>query len=658
MIRNIEGFIPNILLEKHEDRKAKTVDYTFTLFRKLPRRLRREMMKRQIRFESLEKKYFAKKLYRNSMCVMMKGSGFTGADYLMIVEKARKMGLEVFPYVDAATGGGRGGQGWGKVFITKTNLMDELLSEIGIAEEFRKLSLPKQLTRFHKFLGRLDKIAHKPVIKIIPDDVVYEGVLPAEDEWMAKNNFVMGEKTTGPAKGLIFPKSAIIAAETDPDKRKALEEILSGADLYVPEGENKLKLDPAKLSRVLCVNRELRPEFAISTMLKNDHSEELGRNPRKSHDMMALERRTPHCHVDDIKAAYETGVFTEELFETCFTYLDKRANERKLNDVGKKIKGGMQPRHPEIWPDVDRALFTVWNNRLQPRVPGVYGVAMPLEYVPADVERKVGMGVRWPSQTCIRHEYAVWNNMVAVPAAIMQLQGGDFDRDSYCVFEEKVVHTGLDWTQHRARLEEWFKMPEKVESKDEVTDIHQVVATILDQYAGCGQMFNRGKTVVDYARVIGWGYWRTLELENRISNTYVQPYINGFKYAANLMTVPKAYELANAYGIPTDEEDTDLARTAGFFNVLRSPRFGRMSAVIEAGSEEGAKGDAASYYERVASQVKDWTFHYSEEEEALLHWDELQAEAVMGTAAPAKYTGVRDAVVAKMVDKMVGKIVA
>jgi hypothetical protein len=551
-----------------------------------------------------------REIVNGATSIMKFGGSFDGARFLEIANRVKLKGKHVFPHIKDAHGGGQGAQAWGVIHITETDKYEDLLKRLDITEEMHKLPIEKQLTRIQKFLSRMDSLKVKPKIKLIPDGLLHEGLIAAEPEWMVKNNLVFAEKTTGPMKGLLIHKQHFIDSAETEIKRKMLEELLTGADLYAPNNENKIKLPVEKLERLLHVERTLVPEKAISTKLKHPITGELGRNPVLSHDLQALMRTTPKPRLDDIKALYEKGEWTEELIEHMFGYWDEKTQKTKLRMEGEMIKSGVSPHDPAVKAKTMRAAWTLTSHRLQPSTPGVYGVAIPLEIVPNDVQRQWGWINRWPWMMPMWAEYAVYQDCIAVGDKIMKLFGGDFDRDLMVAY--KFTHTGINFTKMYDRLSDWMKTPEKKDVEKQTKTREEVIAFILDQYSGCGQIFNSGKVVVDTARYEGWSYWKCLELEARITATWVQPFINGFKNAGFEGKLPTVFELATEYKVPTH----NLMRIGQFFSVVRTGIAG-LDNIIKIGNELGVKADSLSYYERVVSIFKDWKTLEAHEEDGM-----------------------------------------
>jgi len=546
--------------------------------------------------------------------VMKFGGGFEGKEFLEFAKRIHDKGMVIAPFVKDANGGGRGARAWGLIHAVPKGTVENILETLDVKEEFEKLPPEKQLARITKFLGEMDELEHKPTVKIIPDFSEYEGLLPADDEWMAKNNLPFGIKATGPVKGLIVPKSYFINAAKTEMEQKIMTELLSGADIFVPESENKIKLSAEKLTKTIHVIRNITPEKRFSRNLKKgDNTDALGRNPTFAFDLQALLGHTPTPDLSEEKAFYEKGEWSEELLDNLFGFDDKKTEpvSRKLRREGELIKNGVNPHDPEVRDEAMKALWTRIRTRLQGKLPGIYGVAMPISLLPVGVRKKRGYITRYPWIFPILADYAIHEHCIFLDTELMKMFGGDFDGDQIAVFHRKRLDTGLVYPNMKGTLKEWMKMPEKTNASHGDKPQEEVIAYILGQYAGCGRIFNAGKIVVDTARAEGWTQEAICELDAKITGSKVQTYINGFKNAG-CEEVPSLSDLAGMFNVPAKR----LNRQRAFYRALRSP-MGGIDMVVESATDLNADPKSPAYYERtIAINFKDWEYTTSADMEA------------------------------------------
>jgi hypothetical protein len=605
MKKNFAAYIPEYVVSENQKEKTLTV----TALAKLSESDRRQVIIHGKTIDPNRPLY--NRVVASAHSIAHKYGPFTGKMFKTLAERTTSKGNFVFPLLKDLLGGSQGATAWGTMHVTTTDEYTALLDSLGIKTEFLALSKEKQLARLSKLVGKCEKFAHLPEVKLISDGLVAEGLIPCARAWMEENGLVFGEKAAGVCKGLFVPADEIVnAAETDIE-RQILAETFTGADIYLPACENKLKLAPEKLAGLMGYNRDLCPEKALSTNLATPDGS-IGRRPKMSHSLQALLRKNIKVELTDIKAFVEHGTYTDELIDHLFGFTDKKG-VRKLRKEGELIKSGTSPVDPLIRREVQKAVNTLVSRRLQPKTDGVYGVLYPLEYVPASVERCQGWGGRWPWEFPVLHEYAIYQHMICVPMAVIKLFGGDCDRDPWYILDDRS-NSGMKWSDMADRLTDWMKMPKKAESPAQDKTMEETIAVILDQYAGCGQVYQNGKITVDAAAKAGWSYWRCLELEARIYATHVQPYINGFKSQGFEGKLPSVKDMADEFGVPVtvlgkDDKDrpiTNLDHATMYYKAVRGAKGGvwAMNAVAR---KLDASASSLSYYERCCARFKSWT---------------------------------------------------
>ena len=559
------------------------VDGKEVMFRMLSTEQRFAVMSHCKTAHSVESRPNYKDIVVNSMSIMKFGGGFTGDEILSMKERYSKNGFIIQPLVKEAHGGGQGARGWGILHLSVRNLVDDLLKKYDILEEFHGLSKEKQLSRIQKFIGPMDVIEFKPkvaVSSILP----YEGLVYAKQEWMDKNNIPFGAKTTGPVKGLIVPL---------PDYFKI------DADFIVPESENKINLSVEKLSKTVMLNRENVPANRYSKNLITV-SGKVGRMPRHAFDLQAHLDYIPNVDLSVERAFYETGNFTPDFIDSLFGYNDTKTGEHKLRNEGKLIMAGVHPFSRDMIEGTLKSLWTMVRTKLEGRIPGIYGTAMPLEMLPKGISIKRGYITRFPWIFPILTEYAIYEHCIFLSQDLMKIFGGDFDGDQVAAYHRMTMKDLPVWPRDKEWLVSIMAAPEKKEAVSDKS-IEEVIGSQIDQYVKCGQVYNICRILEECVRMEGWKRKAIFELGAKLTSQIVQPYINGFKYMAEEGNVPTIEVLAEKYGVPMRWKE----RAVMFFNAFRSskasiPRIAHVARLIN------AKPDSLMYYERLAYKFITW----------------------------------------------------
>lgn len=524
-----------------------------------------------------------KDIVTKCMSIMKFGCGFNMKDIEVINQRFSKYIIQ--PLIKDAQGGGQGGRGWGILHLNPDNLVDRLLRKYNILDEFKELSKEKQLSRIQKFIGPMDQIIYKPRV-LVTNIESYEGLIKGRQSWMDLNFIPFGAKTTGPVKGLVVPM-------TDME-----EKLYKDYDLVIPNGENKLNLSAEKLSMTIMLNRENIPANRYSRNLITS-SGKIGRMPRHAFDLQAHLNVIPRVDLTVEKAFYETGKFEPEFIEQLFGYTDKE-DKLTLRNEGKLIMAGANPFGKDLINETLKSLLTMIKSKLEGRIPGIYGTAMPLEMLPKGIKRKTGYVTRFPWVFPIMTEYAIYEHCVFVPEALMKVFGGDFDGDQVAIYHRMSMEGLPTWKNDSQWLTGIMSAPDK---KDVISDksIEDVMGSQIEQYTKCGQIYNTCKIIEECARMEGWSRHDIFSLGAKLTAQVVQPYINGFKYAAEEGELPTIEKIAEAYGVPLRWKE----RATMFFNGFRTskasiPRIAKTAKLIQ------ALPTSPMYYERLGYIFIDW----------------------------------------------------
>ena len=583
MKRNYRDYIPEFVLLNKEDNSGAPLGaqakagFLMKPIAKLSEAMRVDVMRHRKAGHNVDNRPHYKRIIANSISVIRYGGGYTEDTYRYLKAYCDKHG-----YIIAPIEWDLHGSSWGVAHVSAADHTHDILKEMDIEEEMYRLSKPKFFARLKKVIGVKDEVT-PPRVVLISDSPDSEGIAFAHPDWMEANDIPYGAKLTGPVKCLVIPMNIPI----------------DGVDLMLPNGENKLGLSTDKLSKLIGIVRNASPEFRFSKNLER-MSGKLGRFPVNGFDFQSIcgNVTTPNLSVE--KAFYETGIMPEGFLEMVFGYVDK-AGVDCLTYEGKKIKAGMDPFDPTIRKGVLKALTTVIWSKLKGKLPGVYGVAMPLHLLPEGVaEVKQGYLNRWPWALPIYGDYAIYEHCIFVDSALWKLYGGDFDGDLACVLDGASARTGIVYNRDKALLESIMIAPTKEEAPD--MEFADAVCETLKHRASCGSVFNSGKIVVDCARAAGWSRGKVLELEAKIYSGEVQPTIDGFKGKGSEKTLD-AKGMCAKYGVPTD----NLNHIQSAYIALRT-RAGGLEAAIGVNHKIKADLNALSYYVRsIARNFGSWT---------------------------------------------------
>lgn len=576
MFKNYSGYLPEFVLLQKDER------FEIVSFRRLPIHLRAAVIKHEKMAHNVDTKPYYKRIVMDSVSIMKFGGSYDPASFKFVCERATGLGYKVAPLFRDIHGGGQGALGWGVVHISKHDHVGAVLAELGIADEMYALSKPKFLNRINKLLGVHDSIMYKPSVRVIPDIPEFQGLAFASPEWMERNNIAYGMKLTGPVKSLVVPK---------PDH------ISFNADLVIMQSENKLKLSEEKLSRLISLVRSNTPKLKFSRNLPKMNGN-LGRLPVSGFDMQALLNKTPNPDLTQEKDFYENGNLSPELFSAMFEYTDK-SGDKKVRREGQQIQTGADPFCEQLFSATMSALRTVVTAKLKGRIPGIYGVAMPISLLPKGVPVKRGWVTRWPWMFPILANYAIYEHCIFVDTKLHKMFGGDYDGDLVAVYHRNAMDTGMVFPRDKVKLAAWMKAPEKVEDSTDCS-INDTIVSLLEQYSGCGRVYNNCKVVVEAARMDGWDRDRLLELDARLYATIVQPAIDGFKNKGTDV-LPSVKDIAVANGVPT----ANLKHVSTCFIAVRS-RAGGITEMVDTAKVLKADIHSKCFYERVCALFKGW----------------------------------------------------
>ncbi len=546
-------------------------------------------VRRRCQHESvLQTKPNLRKVLEKSFTVMKFGGSYTSKEYLDLVRFFESKNLVVQWNIKRAHGGGRGATSWGKIDVAKTNIIEEILKDYGVWEEFCKLNLNKRMNRVAKIVGDMVPVKVKPRILLI-DDAEYEGIIWARPSWMKQNGLVPGSKTALFMKSLIFPMTS------------SQEIRYQGYDLVIGQDENKFKLSAEKLAEHFHVNPLLTPSRLFSKKLKARISDKIGRLPTAKYDLMSFINMVPEeSALDEIRRIY-SGDVTPDDIKVMFGYKDRDGNIRYRTE-GRRLLAGESIHHPDIWPSALKVLKNMAHHALWSKVHGIYGVAMPLSLLKRYRRNNhtfTAYVTRWPWILPIKAQVAVWADMIAVPDGLWKAFGGDYDGDQACALQDNRVDTNLTWWKDKAWLKAHMRLPEKQED-DSLNNMseYEIIARQLDQYQGCGITYNNGKIVVEAARLAGITGRDLQKLDILITSQDVQPFIDGQKYKGGDKP-PSIQELADKYKVPQKY----LARAQMFFRTLRS-RNTSLQSMIDAA--EIADPESSGFYQRVVSLFRNF----------------------------------------------------
>jgi len=552
-----------------------------TSYDKLHPKIKQDVRKHCQHVSMLTHRPYMRRILDNSFTVMKLGGSFAGDEYLELVEKAKIKGFIAQWNVKRIHGGGRGAKSWGKIEFAKTQIIEDIVEELGFHEEFMKLPMCKRMNRIQKIIGEMHDFQIKPRVKIVSDMDKFEGLLFGHVKWMKKNGIEPGAKTTLATKGLIFPTP---------------KHIKCNADLLVPVGENKFGLSEEKLSNLIKWIPRLTPGSLFSRNLKRKNSDILGRNPQAKWDLQAFLNFIPKTDLTEHKAVFEGKLMNDKIVDTLFGY--KQKGEKKLRFHGIRLKAKESLFHPEVWNEAVKTLEKWISKSMQPEVKGLYGVVMPISLLKIMNEKChefEAYVTRFPWVVPIRTRIALWKDIIFVPDDLWKAFGGDYDGDQGAAFYKYTMNTGLVWERDKEWLKRIMTLPEKEDDASN-KDENEIIAIQLDQYMYCGRIYNSGKIVVDAARMEGWSQRELQELDIKIAATDVQPYIDGFKYKAGIKPLG-VYELADKYCV----SKKCVGKVKTYFNALRG---GKSGIELMVALSKFTHPESKSFYERIVSRFK------------------------------------------------------
>lgn len=525
-----------------------------------------------------------RRILENTFTVMKMNGAFSSKEYLELTKKAKAKGLVAQWNVKRVHGGGRGARSNGKIDFGELQVIKDVLKDLDILDEFMSLPIEKRTNRIQKIIGEIHDFKTEPRVKIGKAAEDYDGIIWGKPSWMKENGVGIGAKTTLATKSLIVPLPALEC---------------TNIDLLVNDEENKLNLSAEKLGKCIKWIPRLSPGSLFSRKLKRKFTHVLGRNPRARWDLQALLNVIPKIDLTHEREIYEKGAVTEDDIKGMFGY--EKGGEIVIRPVGKRILAGESVFHPDVWVEFEKPFMKTVLSKMQPTISGLYGVVLPkslLRVIDNDAKFFSAWVTRFPWILPIRTTIGLWKDILFVNDELWLTFGGDYDGDQGAAFDIKAIDTKLDWDRDEGWLKRIMIMPEKVPADFSKLGEDEVIAKQLDQYAGCGSVYNNGKVMVDAARAEGASYRELVELDAMVASKDVQPFIDGFKYKV-AENPPSLSDLCGKYQVNL----TTAKKIAGFFKVLRS-RDRTMIKLI--GLSQLAKADSKSFYERVVSIFKDW----------------------------------------------------
>jgi hypothetical protein len=193
-------------------------------------------------------------------------------------------------------------------------------------------------------------------------------------------------------------------------------------------------------------------------------------------------------------------------------------------------------------------------------------------------------------------------NLIWVDEEVWTAIGRDYDGDLCYIIDpgelENVVN--LDWVKKH------YVLPAKKENVDN-RDSFETLFDILRSSRLCGQVYNWGKRIVDAAYYSGMKVEDVLILEAQIMSTFVQPVIDGFKYASTkditLDSILVKFDVLHLKPV--------LYKLTGYFMALRGTKSMKINDVEVPRLKAikmlalTAKADSLSFYERMLAKLVD-----------------------------------------------------
>jgi hypothetical protein len=284
-----------------------------------------------------------------------------------------------------------------------------------------------------------------------------------------------------------------------------------------------------------------------------------------------------------------------------------------------------------IWNDVDKVIGKYVRNLWIGKITGVYSTALPLSHLPKGCESRIKIGwvFRPPIMMPIKAHYAIYKSCIYVDEFMWdKVFHGDFDGDLAFVIHTKnknrttgqYFNTGLDYFTMKDKLIAWSAIPNKSDKPvDAKETIGKAIEDVVHQASSVGGVHNNGKILIDILRKLGWPKEKVDEMEMIITNTFVQPVIDGFKYNG-VDKMPTLVSMMAAYSIeymafPATTNPKDLATQAkaikdglkreySIYNGVCGKR-NSLTTMINTAKDCGVKADGNSFYEPILAHLLD-----------------------------------------------------
>jgi len=145
---------------------------------------RKHVMDRSHHISFLRNRPNLRRIFENTFTVMKDNGGYTNDEYLDICKKAMEAGYIPQWNVKRAHGGGQGAHACGKIEFGKTQIIEDILKEADMLDEFKALPIEKRLNRIQKLIGECVCFKTEPKVKIGYAAKTYDGIVWAKPSWM------------------------------------------------------------------------------------------------------------------------------------------------------------------------------------------------------------------------------------------------------------------------------------------------------------------------------------------------------------------------------------------------------------------------------------------------------------------------------------------
>ena len=546
-------------------------------FEKLNQEQQRRIFDHGIDIRIINIKPWLKKLVedRETKLLGIYGRQIRSTEFSVLANRLRNSGWYIVPFEKMIHGGGRGSRGWSKIFISKTNILKKILDEMGIYEYWSKLNPTKRIARLSKLFGEQIAFSKVPKVVIGPASDL-PGIIYVSEEFASNEKIPFGGKLTGAVKAQAIPTKMNF-----------------GGDIFVPADELKIPVPANKLGNFIFRVPSLDPEKRFSRNLMKPNGK-IGRCPINSLHIQSM-YDIPIKLLDFSKEQefVETGLGDPKLIWNLFGFKD--SNGQRMRNEGIMISLGIPGHFIKTINEVRKIQWNWIKKKFQGYLNGIYGVIMDGRLCPGNVKSKRGLFSRWPWLFFIEIEYKLYKNIIFIDTDLLHLFGGDNDGDLGVVLHRNEIETSFSYPRDKEILKVIMKPPEKEEESKEMTE-DEVITRCLEQYEGCGRVFNNGQIVIETAKLNGMNKKDVLSLYGKINATIVQPWINGFKGKGG-EKILNPLQIAKLFNVDTK----NIGRASFFFKLVQG-RTGDIDAAIIASKIANPK--SPFLYERVIGSLK------------------------------------------------------